>query len=231
MKKTKSRVPTKEELASSCFRWINEQLYTSSSEEAQKFFQEDPQLFEVYHKGYKKQLQSWPERPLDTCKKWLREYLKQHKGSKVITDFGCGSVAELETIFKSNRVSFYSFDLVESSDSRVIPCNVTNVPLNDESVDVVICCLSLMGIDYPKIVLEAFRILNKSGYLVIAEVTSRLEGRMELFCSRLSQIGFQLRKKVENNSYFIFLVFQKKSSCSHQPIMLPALKPCLYKKR
>ncbi|EME29685.1 Ribosomal RNA-processing protein 8 [Galdieria sulphuraria] len=238
-KKRKS-VATKEELASSCFRWINQRLYTSSSEEARELFQKDPLLFQVYHNGYGKQMETWPQKPLEFCQSWLKQYCKENK-SFVIADFGCGNQAQLEDKLNRPNIRFHSFDLVKTEDPRVIPCNVINVPLNNKSVDVVVCCLSLMGTDYAKIIQEAHRILKKSGVLIIAEVTSRLQGILDIFCRRIAQIGFQECLRNTSNSFFVFLVFQKSTKEHKQPTtittnhndntILPQLKPCLYKKR
>lgn len=46
-------------------RYLNEKLYTKSSSEAWKLFKEDPQSFDVYHKGFKNQVLKWPVNPLD----------------------------------------------------------------------------------------------------------------------------------------------------------------------
>lgn len=47
------------------FRYLNEELYTKSSSEAWELFQEDPQSFDIYHKGFKNQVLKWPVNPLD----------------------------------------------------------------------------------------------------------------------------------------------------------------------
>uniref|UniRef100_A0A0L0P6F4 Ribosomal RNA-processing protein 8 n=1 Tax=Candidozyma auris TaxID=498019 RepID=A0A0L0P6F4_CANAR len=52
-------------LSGSRFRWINEQLYTTSSENALKLVQEQPALFDEYHEGFRSQVQLWPENPVD----------------------------------------------------------------------------------------------------------------------------------------------------------------------
>jgi ribosomal RNA-processing protein 8 len=39
-------------MITSRFRYLNEKLYTSTSTEAQKLFQKDPQSFYAYHQGY-----------------------------------------------------------------------------------------------------------------------------------------------------------------------------------
>lgn len=55
------------------FRWINETLYTSESKDAEKLFREQPELFDVYHKGFESQVKHWPENPVDLIISFLRE--------------------------------------------------------------------------------------------------------------------------------------------------------------
>lgn len=55
----------REMLKGSRFRYINEQLYSTSSQEAAKIFEEDDTAFTAYHEGYRSQLEKWPLNPLD----------------------------------------------------------------------------------------------------------------------------------------------------------------------
>ena len=48
------------------FRWLNEKLYTSTGAEALRMYREDPSLYDVYHRGYRSQVERWPVNPLDT---------------------------------------------------------------------------------------------------------------------------------------------------------------------
>lgn len=48
------------------FRMLNEQLYTTTGDEAFRTFQDDPALFDVYHQGFREQADKWPVNPLDT---------------------------------------------------------------------------------------------------------------------------------------------------------------------
>ena len=59
-------------LSGAQFRYINEQLYTLSSERAHEMFTNDPSLFDVYHRGFQSQVQSWPQNPIDLIIKDLR---------------------------------------------------------------------------------------------------------------------------------------------------------------
>ncbi|OWB56802.1 hypothetical protein B5S28_g2716 [[Candida] boidinii] len=52
-------------LSGSRFRWINEQLYTITSQDAMNLIKDQPNLFDEYHNGFKSQVESWPENPVD----------------------------------------------------------------------------------------------------------------------------------------------------------------------
>ena len=54
------------------FRWINEKLYTTDSSVAEEMFRKQPNLFDVYHKGFESQVEQWPENPIDV----IIEYVK-----------------------------------------------------------------------------------------------------------------------------------------------------------
>lgn len=83
---------------------------------------------------------------------------------------GCGE-ARLGAIV-SNKV--HSFDLVAANDS-VVATDISHVPLANESVDIVVFCLSLMGTNFMDFLKEGMRILRPSGRLLIAEVQSRFQ--------------------------------------------------------
>lgn len=60
-------------LESARFRYINEVLYSSSSGEAKRMFQQDPEAFWVYHKGYTSQVQRWPVNPVDQIISYIQK--------------------------------------------------------------------------------------------------------------------------------------------------------------
>lgn len=47
------------------FRYLNEQIYTTTGKETEKIFRQDPESFKAYHEGYKLQVKQWPLNPLD----------------------------------------------------------------------------------------------------------------------------------------------------------------------
>lgn len=88
-------------LSGSRFRWINEQLYTTTSENALKLVKEQPALFDEYHEGFRSQVQLWPENPVDVFVEQFKARSNKPVNapgglpglpdkSIVIADMGCG---------------------------------------------------------------------------------------------------------------------------------------------
>ena len=61
------------QLESSRFRWINEQLYTTTGDEAVAMFSKDPNLFDIYHRGFTNQVNLWPVNPVNKIMEWLEK--------------------------------------------------------------------------------------------------------------------------------------------------------------
>jgi len=94
----------------------------------------------------------------------------------------------------------HSFDLFALNE-RVTACDMTRVPLQDETVDAVVFCLSLMGTDVSRFIVEANRVLKVNGLLKIAEVSSRFSGPVYLaFVKRMKRFGFIFVGKKEPKS-------------------------------
>lgn len=151
-KLTKLQEQMKKTLAGGKFRFLNEQLYTTTGEEAFDLFQSKPELFDEYHEGFRSQVESWPQNPVDIFISQLRPMAKD----TVIADLGCGDAQISAELPKHNVLSF---DLVAKNE-RVTACDIAHLPLSDNSVDVAIFCLSLMGTDFLKFLKEAYRVLK-----------------------------------------------------------------------
>lgn len=59
-------------LSAAHFRFINEQLYTSTSTEAVKMFQSDGEAFKIYHEGFQSQVEKWPAIPVDRMISYIK---------------------------------------------------------------------------------------------------------------------------------------------------------------
>lgn len=201
------------------FRFLNELLYTTDGKTAFEMFQEDPELFEAYHEGYRSQVSKWPENPLDN----FINYIKKKPVEWIIGDFGCGDAR----LSRSVKQKVYSFDLV-SKNENVIACDIANVPLSPKSLDIAVFCLSLMGTNFMDYLKEAHRVLKDKGILLIAEVKSRFEN-INSFVKALHKLGFDLISKNDKNVMFITFEFVKTNRKSE--IVQINLKSCKYKKR
>ncbi|NXV82969.1 RRP8 protein, partial [Atlantisia rogersi] len=112
------RARMEERLLGARFRLINQQLYTSSSREAARLFQSDPEAFRTYHRGFARQVGRWPENPVQR----IIRYLRRRPASLVVADFGCGDCK----IAGSVRNKVHCFDLVPLS-PRVTVCDMAEV--------------------------------------------------------------------------------------------------------
>ena len=187
-------------LSGSRFRELNEDLYTTTSDTAFKRFSENPELFDQYHEGFRKQVSQWPVNPVDVIIRWIRKKGAQKQGSKrgslVIADFGCGDAklgkelggqsnqhmkkqkkqnGESKNRIANNGFKVHSFDLVANGNPLITPCDMANVPLDDGVVDIAVFCLALMGTNIADFIREAHRVLKSDGVIKIAEVRSRFE--------------------------------------------------------
>lgn len=73
----------------------------------------------------------------------------------VIADFGCGE----GRLAKAVPQKTYSLDLVAQR-HEIIACDMAKTPLETNSIDVAVYCLSLMGTNLKDFVLEANRVLK-----------------------------------------------------------------------
>ncbi|SCV71918.1 BQ2448_4612 [Microbotryum intermedium] len=251
-------------LAGGKFRMLNETLYTTTGEQAWSKMKEDG-AFDDYHAGFRSQAATWPVHPLTLIKKQLSTSLP---ALSLVADFGCGDANLVRDLAKESHkkeVKVISFDLV-SKDGWVVEAECSSVPLpggrqGGQIVDVVVCCLSLMGTDWVKMIRESWRVLKPGlvhgssrqgevlaysllcffdtfcrGLLKIAEVSSRFTD-IDGFVALVSSIGFKSTSKDTSNTHFIMFDFVKagEEALSKQAEVTKKasglLRPCIYKKR
>ncbi|KAM6226050.1 ribosomal RNA-processing protein 8, partial [Porphyrio hochstetteri] len=215
------RARMEQRLLGARFRYLNQQLYTCSSREAARLFRSDPGAFELYHRGFERQVGRWPENPVQR----IIRYLRRRPASLVVADFGCGDCK----IAASVRNQVHCFDLVPLS-PLVTVCDMAEVPLAGGSVDVAVFCLALMGTNLQEILEEANRVLRQGGTLLVAEVASRFEDTRS-FLSAVAQLGFRSVSKDLSSPFFYLLEFCKVGPPRGRPVPGLRLKPCLYKRR
>ncbi|MBW0476804.1 hypothetical protein O181_016519 [Austropuccinia psidii MF-1] len=229
------------------------------------------QNFAVYHQGFRNQTKSWPQNPVNVIANQLQEEFKTKSKTVLVADLGCGEAPLAKLLCKKsnpqelpgavqNKKPFhlefkvFSFDLVADSEgwvntaecSSLVPLPGSHLDtLQNGMMDVVVCCLSLMGTDWVGMVLEARRVLRSHGQLKIAEVASRFVN-IDKFIQFIESIGFSRCNKNESNTHFILFTFKKipktddviKSQTDFDKKKIELikqgkhfLKPCIYKRR
>ncbi|KAF2995042.1 25S rRNA (adenine645-N1)-methyltransferase [Curvularia kusanoi] len=111
--------------------------------------------------------------------------LPRTHGSKcLIADLGCGVASlsyRLQPHLASLNIDIKSFDLSQPSGpskNLVTIADISALPLADNSTDIAIFCLALMGTNWLDFIDEAYRVLRWKGELWVAEIKSRF-GRVE----------------------------------------------------
>jgi ribosomal RNA-processing protein 8 len=151
-----------------------------------------------------------------------------------IADIGCGEGALAKNLIPLGY-NIKSFDLVSLNDN-VIVADMKNLPLENNSIDLAIYCLSLMNTNFIPFIAEANRIVKKEGKILVAEISSRIV-EMNKFLNVFEKYGFKLIKQRNIHDYFDMFTFKKIKDCKISPKdqaledTYDILKPCLYKKR
>lgn len=214
----------RQKLISARFRHLNQTLYTTPSEHSLSLFSSNPEMFTEYHEGFRRQVEVWPENPVDSYIAQIKERARAKGGNKYkgkdndmdagnlatavaplprtegtcrIADLGCGDAGishGLEKEKKKHKLQIHSFDL-QSPDPLVTKADVANLPMGDDSVDVAIFCLALMGTNWVDFIEEAFRILRWKGELWVAEIKSRF-GRVVKGSKKVVEHSVGNRKKL-----------------------------------
>ncbi|KAH8592899.1 methyltransferase-domain-containing protein [Bisporella sp. PMI_857] len=185
----------RQKLISARFRYLNQTLYTTPSARSLELFHENPEMFQEYHEGFRRQVEVWPENPVDGYMAQIRargkirrdnrgkapventggKPLPRTAGTCHIADLGCGDAGlagGLQPDTKNLNIKIYSYDL-QSPSPLVTRADIANLPLKDDSVDIAIFCLALMGTNWIDFVEEAYRVLHWKGELWVAEIKSR----------------------------------------------------------
>jgi len=129
-----------------------------------------------YHAGFRHQVLSWPTNPIAHYVSLFASYPPK----TVIADLGCGDAA-LAAGLLPKGISVISFDLV--SDGKFVVeadiCEKVPLPGSEDSgtenssgegqvIDVVVCALSLMGLNWVNCIREAWRILKPGWVNILA---------------------------------------------------------------
>ncbi|KAF9520372.1 hypothetical protein BS47DRAFT_1370487 [Hydnum rufescens UP504] len=231
---TKLQREMKQKLSGGKFRMINELLYKSDSAGAHEMMRKNPTMYNEYHAGFRNQVVSWPTNPVS----YYTSIISSYPQTTVVADLGCGDAALAKNLVPQG-VRVLSFDLVSDGEWVVEAdiCDRIPLPGKDDGkqaqvVDIVVCALSLMNLNWIRCIREARRILKIGGELKIAEVSSRFND-VKAFQAVICSIGFDFLSKEEPSTHFVLFEFRKASRS--RPFSKKEwgdlLSPCEYKRR
>jgi superfamily II DNA or RNA helicase len=174
---------------------MNNRINVAYSHTTHERLTQHPEEWYHYHTLYREARQSWPEIPFQK----IAESLKK-RPDWVIGDFGCGEALLAQLLPNTVR----SFDHVAISE-RVTACDMAHTPLADESLDVAVFSLALMGLNYAEYLAEAYRALKFGGMLKIAETIERWKDKRGVLLKQIAGAGFTLIGNVEESNQFFYV--------------------------
>jgi superfamily II DNA or RNA helicase len=178
------------------FSTMNARINSSKSTTTHSRFQENPEEWFLYHTLYRQARSTWPEVPFKVFAGWLKR-----RPDWSVGDFGCGE-AELARLVP-NKV--YSFDHVAINEA-VIACDMSATGLADQTLDVAVFSLSLMGLNYSDYLREAYRLVRYGGWLKVAEPAARWgEGKLEELLGAMASYGFSIVGQPSYRDRFVYL--------------------------
>jgi superfamily II DNA or RNA helicase len=180
------------------FSEVNRKWSVSKSDTTHERLKKNPDEWYYYHTLYAEKRKEWDQIPYIEIAKMIK------RKDFVVADLGCGeNLLKLE--IPENKV--LSFDHV-SIDPSVTSCDLSNIPLDSEEVDVAVLSLALMGSNYETYIMEAHRILKPMGFLFIAEPMGKWEGKTEQLETLIQSKGFS-KPVINRSGNFIYIKCEK----------------------
>jgi ribosomal RNA-processing protein 8 len=165
-------------------------------------FQTNKEKWTTYHEISAENEKSFPEDQIPR-NRIIQELDKiKTKRTKIIVDMGCGK-ADISTHFQGdNRFHFINYDHVSIANT-IISCDISNIPLEDNTVEICILSLAMWGSNCKDYIVEANRILESNGKLYIIEPTKRWSIKDEYGNIEKDKEGIKLKMLLEENGFKI----------------------------
>ena len=151
---------------------LHQKYKTLKSENLHKLFNEQPELWHNYHKIAEENEQSFPEHEIPRNRIITELNKIKTKRTKLVVDMGCGKGQISQHFHNDTRFQFINYDHI-SSNETIRSCDISDIPLGEDTVEICILSLAMWGSNCKKYVVEANRILESGGKLYIIEPTKR----------------------------------------------------------
>jgi hypothetical protein len=181
---------------------LHQKYKTMKSENLQKAFQENPELWHKYHEISEANEESFPEdeTPRNRIIKELNKI--KTRRTKLVVDMGCGKGQISQHFGNDNRFQFINYDHI-SSNETIISCDISNTLLEEDSVEICILSLAMWGSNCKEYIKEANRILESRGQLYIIEPTKRWSEQDDLGNIITEKEGSKMKSLLEESGFKI----------------------------
>jgi ribosomal RNA-processing protein 8 len=201
--KSKKETPEqKKERVKSEISQLHQKYKTMKSENLHKEFNEDRQLWNKYHEISEENEKSFPEHEIPRNRMITELNKIKTKRTKKVVDMGCGKGQISQYFQNDTRFNFTNYDHVSSNDT-IISCDISNIPLEEDSVEICILSLAMWGSNCKEYVKEANRILESGGKLYIIEPTKRWSAQDENGNIISEKEGCKMKSLLEENGFQI----------------------------
>jgi superfamily II DNA or RNA helicase len=174
------------------------------SDNLAQHFQQNPADFHEYHRVRDECFKTYDDVDIPCYRviMELAEIKKTKKGGKHVVDMGCGT-ASISAHFKGDpRFHFTNYDHVAINDTVQV-CDISHMPLEDNSVDICIMSLALWGSNCEEYIAESYRVLENSGKLYIIDTTKRWSTKDDIGNIIVGEEGAKLIKIIVNAGFKI----------------------------
>jgi len=151
---------------------LHQRYKTLNSSNLSKEFNENPDLWHTYHNISEENEKSFPQEEIPRNRIIAELNKIKTKRRKIVVDMGCGKGHISQHYMNDTRFQFYNYDHI-SSNETIIPCDISTLPLEDDSVEICILSLVMWGSNCKEYIGQAHRVLESGGKMYIIEPTKR----------------------------------------------------------
>ena len=171
--KTKSNKKSNIVRQKSKYQEISRKMSSQNSANTNNMFDNDSELWHLYHNYRDYSFEGYDNQDEIPVNRIIR-YLKSKSRRKLkILDLGCGRNHIYEHFKQNKNVSITGYDHISYNDSIV--CDISNLPEEDESINICVYSQSLMGSNWKEYLNEGKRVLNYNGEMIISESIDRYD--------------------------------------------------------
>jgi superfamily II DNA or RNA helicase len=193
---------SKKEKAKNELSAYHQKYITMRSDTLATHFKENPEEFAKYHKCRDENLETFSEgeKPHEIACQMLNAF--KTKKQKTVVDMGCG-LAKIANHFADDlRFKFINYDHVSVAPNIEV-CDISSMPLEDDTADICIMCFALWGSNCADYVKQAYRVLETQGSLYIIDSTKRWSEKNTDGYIEEGMEGQRLKILLENSGFKI----------------------------